>query len=486
MMGHQKPRTARSETRPFDKSASYQLAAMLPPGAAPPQAAKHYEGHGTLTRRTFAYDDNRAHRQGPLDGGDPVRIHRSEPERGFTIIPNATLQDQRLSMTARGVLADILSRPDGWQTNADAMVEQAHKMRPNAAEGRRAMRAAYAELEAAGYLVRTLMRGKDGTMRTEMDVYDTPQNEHRGTGTGTSAVTSGNAHSPRSHRGTAYRPSVSGTSIQRQNTKTDENKEDDAAGAASLALNADALSKESDDADASSADGKPSARTNGHPATTRKPKPPTLDQRLDAHLQALGPDTIDEMYRDLDNDRTGITMWAVKRARKALGLDWTDDPEEDPGGPLARKAVALALMALSKPDGGGITPSAEHLLGDFDWPDERAPSAARPEAKERPSLPRVKYFVGPDGASDDDVHQILYKQVDALSDEELAARIEQLRTYRPRIYRECSESAAAQAQRAGGDWSAQRLDNLTFKYAIRHYEGRWPMFVVPSAERGTA
>jgi hypothetical protein len=389
-------------------------------------------------------------------------------------------------MTARGVLVDLLSRPDGWQTNADAMVEQAHRLRPEHAEGRRVMRSAYAELEAAGYMVRARLRGAGGTIRTEIDVYDTPQNEHRGTGTGMSAASSEDAHSPSSHRGTAYRPSVGGTSIERQNTKEEENKEVDPAGAASSALNADALSRESDDADASSAAGKPSARTNDRSAKPGKPKPPTLDQRLDAHLVALGPDAIDEMYRDLDNDRGGIVTWAAKKARKALGLSWDADPEDDPGGPLARKTVALALMALSKPDGGGVTPTVELLLGDFDWPDERSPSAARPAAKERPALPRVEYFRGPDGAADDDVHQALYKQVDALDDEELTARIEWLRTYRPRIHQECSASATEQSQGEGGEWSARRLDNLTFKYAIRHYEGRWPMFVVPSARRGTA
>lgn len=276
------------------------------------------------------------------------------------------------------------------------------------------------------------------------------------------------------------------TSVKPKRQPKSETTKDDPAGAASLALNADALSMESDDADASSAAAKASARTNDRSAKPKKPKPPTLDQRLDAHLAALGPDTIDEMHQDLDNDRGGILTWAVKKARKTLGLDWSDDPEDDPGGPLARKAVALALMALSKPDGGGITPTVEHLLGDFDWPDERMPSAARPGAKERPVLSRVEYYRAPDGASDDDVHQTLYKQVDALDDDELAARVEWLRTYRPGIYRQCSENATAQAERGGGDWSSRDLDNLTFKYAIRHYEGRWPMFVVPSAKRGSA
>lgn len=415
-----------------------------------------------------------------------MRIHHSQPTSGFTIIPNATLQDQRLSTTARGVLVDLLSRPDGWQATADGMVEQARRLRPDHAEGRRMMRGAFAELETCGYLVRTVARGAGGKMATVFDLYDTPRNTNRGTASGMSVATSEDERLPSSHRGTAYRPSASGTSIERQNTKTEENKEEDAAAAASVALNASALSQESDDADASSAAGKPSARTNDRSAKPRKPKPPTLDQRLDAHLLALGPDTVDEMYRDLDNDRTGIVMWAVKKARKTLGLPWSDEPEDDPGGPLARKAVALTLMTLSKPDGGGLTPTVEDLLGDFDWPDERAPSAARAPAKERPKLPRVEYYGGREGMSDEEVHEVLYKQVDELADEELTVRLDWLRERRPRIFKESSAMAASQAERDGGEWSERRLGNLTFKYAIRHYKGAWPMFVVPSAERKAA
>lgn len=426
---------------------------------------------------------------------------------GWAPIPNETARDKRISRRALGLLVELLSYPSGWDSTADSLSAKGR-------EGREATRTAMRELETAGYVVHVRYSPGRGLWRTASFAASTPDcaaalaaqwardhpdmrtaeapRSHRGTGSGTPAATSEDAHSPSSHRDTGFWASANRASDSRASTtktdhKTEEKKQtSDPADAASITLNASALSKESDDADASSAAAKASAREDDRSTKPKRQKPPTLDQRLDAHLVALGPDAIDEMYLDLDNDRTGILMWAVKKARKTLGLPWSDEPEDDPGGPLARKAVALALMALSKPDGGGITPTVEHLLGDFDWPDERTPSAARPGAKERPSLPRVKYFVGPDGASDDEVHQTLYRQVDALSDEELAARIEQLRTYRPGIYRKCSESAAAQAERGGGDWSSRALDNLTFKYAIRHYEGRWPMFVVPTAMRGSA
>lgn len=46
-------------------------------------------------------------------------IHRSRPNAHFTIVPNDTLRDERLSYVARGVLADILSMPDNRQTTGD-------------------------------------------------------------------------------------------------------------------------------------------------------------------------------------------------------------------------------------------------------------------------------------------------------------------------------------------------------------------------------
>ncbi|GHC88295.1 hypothetical protein GCM10007079_33140 [Nocardiopsis terrae] len=100
------------------------------------------------------------------------------------ILPNAVIRDERLSYTARGVLAELLSRPDGWDTNADDMWRNARKNRGESAEGRRAFRSAFAELEECGYLLRTRERGQDGRMVTSLAVYDTP--DHRDAGTGMS------------------------------------------------------------------------------------------------------------------------------------------------------------------------------------------------------------------------------------------------------------------------------------------------------------
>lgn len=104
-----------------------------------------------------------------------MRIHRSHPEARFTIIPNETLRDPRLSYRARGILAEILShQPGDWAATADEIAARARKKRGSSGEGRRLVRAAFAELQHCGYLQRVTRRGPDGRMVTDLHVYDVP------------------------------------------------------------------------------------------------------------------------------------------------------------------------------------------------------------------------------------------------------------------------------------------------------------------------
>lgn len=123
--------------------------------------------------------------QGHL-GGRAVKIHRTRHEANFTILPNAALRDQRLSLRARGLLVELLSRPEDWNTSADAMARTARRDRGKKGEGRDAMRGAFAELEEAGYIVRTRTQNDGGEWSTVLAVYDTPQQQkassYRGTG----------------------------------------------------------------------------------------------------------------------------------------------------------------------------------------------------------------------------------------------------------------------------------------------------------------
>ncbi|MFJ2862705.1 hypothetical protein [Kitasatospora sp. NPDC087314] len=97
-----------------------------------------------------------------------MRVHRSAHVRNFTVLPNAVLQYRRLSYTARGLLADLLSRPDGWR-------EDGRHMADTSPQGRGAIRKALKELAEAGFYRVEKIRMSDGTIITETHVYDTPQ-----------------------------------------------------------------------------------------------------------------------------------------------------------------------------------------------------------------------------------------------------------------------------------------------------------------------
>ncbi len=96
-----------------------------------------------------------------------MQIHRIRHTRGFTVLPNAILQDRRLSYTARGLLADLLSRPDGWS-------EDSRRMADSSPQGRIAVAKALRELAAFGYYRVIKTRRTDGTFVSEAHVHDTP------------------------------------------------------------------------------------------------------------------------------------------------------------------------------------------------------------------------------------------------------------------------------------------------------------------------
>jgi hypothetical protein len=97
-----------------------------------------------------------------------MQIHRSRHTRGFTVLPNTLLQDRRLSYTARGLLADLLSRPDSWR-------EDGRRMADTSPQGRHSVAKALRELAAFGYYRVERVRHADGTFTSQTHVYDTPQ-----------------------------------------------------------------------------------------------------------------------------------------------------------------------------------------------------------------------------------------------------------------------------------------------------------------------
>ncbi|MEY9839806.1 hypothetical protein [Streptacidiphilus sp. EB103A] len=97
-----------------------------------------------------------------------MHIHRSGHTHNFTVLPNTTLQDRRLSYTARGLLADLLSRPDDWR-------EDGRQMADRSPQGRGAVGKALRELAKLGYYRVEKVRQENGTILSVSHVWDTPQ-----------------------------------------------------------------------------------------------------------------------------------------------------------------------------------------------------------------------------------------------------------------------------------------------------------------------
>jgi hypothetical protein len=96
-----------------------------------------------------------------------VIVRGPRAERDFTIIRNATLRDARLTFKARGLLAFILSQPEGYRVSAEELAVEGP-------DGRDAIRSALREMEAGGYLRREKRRTGDGRLMTDAVLYEVP------------------------------------------------------------------------------------------------------------------------------------------------------------------------------------------------------------------------------------------------------------------------------------------------------------------------
>lgn len=93
-------------------------------------------------------------------------IRGKRPDR-YLIIANSTIRDIRLTFRARGVLAFVLSWPDGHRMTSSDIAQWG-------VEGREAVRTAFRELETAGYLTIVKKQYASGRWATTITVYDTP------------------------------------------------------------------------------------------------------------------------------------------------------------------------------------------------------------------------------------------------------------------------------------------------------------------------
>ena len=86
----------------------------------------------------------------------------------FSVISNAVLQDERLSYSAIGIAARLLSLPDSWHIREDYLVD-------HSPSGRGDVRRAMSELQAYGYLHRRRYQTRPGgPMRHDVALYEQP------------------------------------------------------------------------------------------------------------------------------------------------------------------------------------------------------------------------------------------------------------------------------------------------------------------------
>ena len=98
-----------------------------------------------------------------------MAVFRVERTKDYTIMSNHHLKDTGLSLKAKGLLSIMLSLPDSWNYTTRGLAAICK-------EGVDAIRSAIRELEAAGYIVRRLLRGDNGRIvDTEYIIYERPQ-----------------------------------------------------------------------------------------------------------------------------------------------------------------------------------------------------------------------------------------------------------------------------------------------------------------------
>jgi hypothetical protein len=94
-------------------------------------------------------------------------IRRAQGQE-FTVLPNATIRDPRLSLDALGLLVKLISRPPNWEVRP-------YQLQQECSIGRDKLRRLLAELENAGFLVRIKSRRSDGTWDWVSEVYQEAQ-----------------------------------------------------------------------------------------------------------------------------------------------------------------------------------------------------------------------------------------------------------------------------------------------------------------------
>jgi hypothetical protein len=99
-----------------------------------------------------------------------MKIIRVRHEDHFTVVRNRTIRDPRLSFKATGLLAYLLSLPDG------ATVSRAELVKAKT-DGQDSIMTALRELKAAGYIEHEKVQDEYGMWRTETTIREVPEGQ---------------------------------------------------------------------------------------------------------------------------------------------------------------------------------------------------------------------------------------------------------------------------------------------------------------------
>ncbi|HGS4800649.1 TPA: hypothetical protein ACMDRB_000918 [Vibrio cholerae] len=108
-----------------------------------------------------------------------MSVIRRAQEQEFTVLPNRTIRDSRLSLDALGLLLKLISRPPNWEVRP-------YQLQKECSIGRDKLRRLLTELQDCGYLVRIKSRRADGTWDWISEVYQEAQTQSDSTMCGNS------------------------------------------------------------------------------------------------------------------------------------------------------------------------------------------------------------------------------------------------------------------------------------------------------------
>ena len=93
----------------------------------------------------------------------------------FGVAPNELLNDENISLKAKGLFTFLQSKPDNWEFSVERIAKQTK-------DGKNSVRSAIKELEEAGYLVRTPVKDENGRWAGyDYILFEKPSAENRTT-----------------------------------------------------------------------------------------------------------------------------------------------------------------------------------------------------------------------------------------------------------------------------------------------------------------